>query len=460
MSTIYNSQLDAFELHHLVQELSSSSTPHPSTTSSPILEALQHALSGATGAALSNILIYPLDLIITRLQIQRQLHKHTTSSSDRSRNAEEYKSLSDAVTKIADKDGWQGLWAGCKGDTMKTVLDVGGFFLVYTWVRGRVLARRSRAAHLTAWEELSVGWVSGSMVRAVVMPWSVVVARAQTRGMGPSGSDRDQQKGESLRQIAEQIYREKGLQGFWAGYQAALVLTLNPSLTFALHAVLSRSLPRSLREKQGAVTTFLVSASSKAVASAVMYPFSLAKTRLMVGGRREREYEEDAEKEVEAKASGNKGLKKEIVRETLLSTLMGIVENEGIGGLYEGLGLEMCKGFLSHGITMVVKQAVQRFVVKLWYILSVLSRRYRRRISGERMKKRATETVEYYNLAMARAGEKIEHGVKETVEWTRQKANETAEFVGEYVEEGDTEGWREAYLGPLDLSRWLDERKK
>jgi hypothetical protein len=459
MSTIYNSQLDAFELHHLVQELSSSSTQPHSTSTSPILEALQHAISGATGAALSNILIYPLDLIITRLQIQRQLRN--THGKDGSRRADEYKSLGDAVDKITDKDGWQGLWAGCKGDTMKTVLDVGGFFLVYTWVRGRVLARRSRA-HLTAWEELSVGWVSGSMVRAVVMPCSVIVARAQTRGMasGPGHEHRpgQVQKEEGLRQIAEQIYREKGLQGFWAGYQAALVLTLNPSLTFALHAVLSRSLPRSLREKQGAVTTFLVSATSKAVASAVMYPFSLAKTRLMVGGRQQKQYEEDAEREVEEKVGGNKGLKKEIVRETLLSTLMGIVENEGVGGLYEGLGLEMCKGFLSHGITMVVKQAVQRFVIKLWYILSVLSRRYRRRISGERMKKRATETVEYYNLAMARAGEKIEHTVKETVEWGRQKANETAEYVGEYVEE-ETEGWREAY-GPLDLSRWLDERKK
>ena len=453
MSSIYNSQLDAFELHHLIQELSHS--PHHSSSSrsntNAIFEALGHALSGATGAAISNVLVYPLDLIITRLQIQRQLRKDQTQSSD-----EEYKSFKDAVEKIVDKDGWLGLWAGCSGDTLKTVLDVGGFFLVYSYVRGRIQARKGgRDAGLSGFEELSVGWLSGSLVRAVVMPFSVVVARAQTKGM----NNDDKGKDASLMELARDIYEEKGMQGFWAGYQAALVLTLNPSLTFALHAILSKSLPRKTREQPGAVTTFLLSATSKAIASAIMYPFSLAKTRLMVGGKKEKEYEREAEKEVEARSRHNKTLKKEVVKDTLLSTLLGIVDKEGLGGLYEGLPLEMCKGFLSHGITMVVKQMVQRFIIKLWYIFGVLARRWRHRISGEKLKKRATENVEYYNLAMARAGEKLDSSLKETVEWTKQKANETAEFVGEYVEDIDTPEWREAY-GPLDLSKWLADRKE
>jgi hypothetical protein len=459
MSTIYNSQLDAFELHHLVREEQHRLNDVASSRSSSSvgLEALGHAISGATGAALSNVVTYPLDLIITRLQIQRQLARQRTSHTDSKQD--QYAGLLDAVDKIKNRDGWTGLYAGVKGDTIKTVLDVGGFFLVYSYLRGKLRARRD--GPLSAVEELAVGWVSGASVKAVVMPWSVVVAQAQTRGMASADDS-----GGNLSDMARGIYREKGLQGFWAGYQAAMVLTLNPSLTFALHAILSRSMPRHVRDKPGAVATFLLSASSKAIASAVMYPFSLAKTRLMVGGKREaQEQEQAAEKRVES-WSGESGsqrqkVEKEVLKDTLLSTLLAIVADEGYNGLYEGLHLEMCKGFLSHGITMVVKQLVQRVIIKLWYLLAVLLRRSRSSSiggSGKRLQAKAKNNVEYFNLAMARAGERLEEGVRETVDWTRARANETAEFVHEYVEE-ESPDWQNLY-GPLGLSKWLDGDRK
>lgn len=312
------------------------------------------------------------------------------------------------------------------------------------------LSKRRECGRLGAAEELAVGWVSGAAVRAVVMPCSVVVAKAQTRGMDGEAAG----GGTGVREIAREIHEEKGLKGFWAGYQAAMVLTMNPSLTFMLHAVLSRSLPRQLREKPGAMTTFLLSASSKAIASAIMYPFSLAKTRLMVGGKKEKAYEKDAEKEIQG-SGRRQQLEREVLKDTLLSTLLGIIEHEGYSGLYEGLELEVFKGFLSHGITMVVKQIVQRFVVKMWYLFGVVMRRYRRKMSASRLRAKARENVEYFNLAMARAGERVEEGMKEAVDWSKEKANETAEFVHEYVEE-DTAEWRSLY-GELDLSRWLTE---
>jgi hypothetical protein len=453
MGTTYNSQLDAFELYHLKRDSDSSIVPSL-VPSAAILEALGHATSGAAGAAISNVATYPLDLIITRLQIQKQIQNTGGSAKGGEREEEYYRGFVDAVRKIVRADGWKGLWRGVDSDTIKTMLDVGGFFLVYSFLRGR-LSKRREGGKLGAVEELAVGWVSGACVKAVVMPCSVVVAKAQTRGM----DGKDGGGGGSMREIARSIYEEKGLKGFWAGYQAAMLLTLNPSLTFALHAVLSRTLlPRKVREKPGAVATFVLSASSKAIASAVMYPFSLAKTRLMVGGEREKQYEESAEESVEGQGGRKEKVEKEVLKETLLSTLLAIVEKEGYAGLYEGLELEVCKGFLSHGITMVAKQIVQRFVIKMWYLFGVIMRRYRGKLGGDRLRTKARENVEYFNLAMARAGEKLEEGVKETVDWGKDKANETAEFVHEYVEEEVGE-WRSLY-GELDLSRWLTTDRK
>ena len=75
--------------------------------------------------------------------------------------------------------------------------------------------------------------------------------------------------------------------------------------------------------------------------------------------------------------------------------------------------------------------------------------RYRRKLSGKRLKERARENVEYYNLGMARAAEAIES----MVDGAKKNANATAEFVGEYVEE-DSEQWRELY-GTTGLAKWL-----
>lgn len=44
--------------------------------------------------------------------------------------------------------------------------------------------------------------------------------------------------------------------------------------------------------------------------------------------------------------------------------------------LYEGLDGEVLKGFFSHGITMIVKEAVHRFVIRLYYGIIKLLKRY------------------------------------------------------------------------------------
>ena len=328
---------------------------------------------------------------------------------------------------------------GVVEDTVKTIADSFLFFLLYSFLRERRLKRLS-GKQLGPLEELSVGFVAGAATKAFTTPIANVVTRTQARAMTAQGEGN-----KSAREIAQEIYDEKGAMGFWSGYSASLVLTLNPSLTFTMFEMLKRlTLKREIRERPPPMMTFLLSALSKAIASSVTYPFSLAKSRLQVGGKEERQ---DEKEEVERDVQGR--VKRVVMKDTLFSTILTIVEREGWRSLYEGLSLEITKGFFSHGITMAVKQAMQRLLAKVWYLMSIVFGRYRRKLSGKRMTKRARENVEYYNLAMARAGEKIE----EAVGVAKSKANATAEFVGEYLEE-EGEEWRELY-GTTGLSKWL-----
>lgn len=83
---------DAFDLYHQVQELSENSALH---LDGPTLPALGNAIVGAIGASVSNVCTYPLALIVTRPQIQRQLRKGASSF-----NSEIYESLEDAIRDL------------------------------------------------------------------------------------------------------------------------------------------------------------------------------------------------------------------------------------------------------------------------------------------------------------------------------------------------------------------------
>lgn len=131
MAKVYNAQLvrhllsvqqlhsanyafeDAFELYHRIQEQADSNAHVSGGLGLP---ALGHALAGSAGTAISHIIIYPLDLIITRLQVQKQLRRPGEAPSA-AREAEdaEYTGLQDAAQKIYNNEGGlAAFWNGWK----------------------------------------------------------------------------------------------------------------------------------------------------------------------------------------------------------------------------------------------------------------------------------------------------------------------------------------------------------
>jgi hypothetical protein len=497
MANIYNSQLvscatgsftcastfvltsaqDAFTLYHKVQESQSDSESFfsPQGTALP---ALGHALAGSTGAAVSNLCTYPLDLIITRLQIQRQLRKDQSTPSD-----VEYNGLQDAAQKIYENEGGlAGFYTGVLQDTGKTIADAFFFFLAYNFLRSRRIATKhqgSSQAALPALEELGVGFLAGSFTKLLTTPIANIVTRKQASVM-TSAHFEGPFREPTTSQIAHDILGQKGILGFWSGYSASLILTLNPSLTFFLFETFKRLLPQSKRANPPAVATFFMAAFSKACASAMTYPFSLAKSRAQAGGK-----EEESENKIlgeDIKDASGRVLpggrdERAAAKSTIFSTLLKIVQNEGYQGLYEGLHLEIAKGFFSHGITMIVKQAIHRLIVQAYYVLTIILSRYKSRASPEAWAQSARQqSYEYYDLAKIRARERViaakeqmqeaqkgasglvdnfAGGVRDAMAIAMERANETAELVADYVEE-ETEEWRSLY--DTGLHKWFDEK--
>lgn len=81
------------------------------------LPAIGHAVSGGLGTAISTSVTYPLDLVNTRLKVQRQLREDGAISP-----SEEYSGLLDAVRKIPEREGGLGaFYAGLGSDVAKSV---------------------------------------------------------------------------------------------------------------------------------------------------------------------------------------------------------------------------------------------------------------------------------------------------------------------------------------------------
>ncbi|CAE6997362.1 hypothetical protein PTNB85_05104 [Pyrenophora teres f. teres] len=363
MNYIYNSQLDAFTLYHISHE-----KDHHSAVG-PALPALGHATSGALGTAISKLITYPLDVVITRLQVQRQLHhgdKHP-----------HYNGLLDAIEKIYEREGGpKAFYSGVLQETLKGVADSFLFFLAYSYVRQKRLDARDSGRSLPALEEIGIGVVAGAFSKLFTTPIQQIVTSKQTAAMMRQDSATDIPPLSSTRDIAAEIRREKGIQGFWSGYSASLILTLNPSITMLLHKALLRLLvPREKRDNPGARITFFLAAISKVLASTATYPFSLAKTRAQVSSQKPSSgIGETSDKEKSGDPLESKALQAR--QRTVFSTILRIAQTEGMWALYEGLGAEVLKGFFSHGITMLMKDRIHAVIISLYYMVQKALEKY------------------------------------------------------------------------------------
>ncbi|OAX78605.1 hypothetical protein ACJ72_07084 [Emergomyces africanus] len=512
--TPYEASIESFELYHIYHDTNTDVTGYKYRPESedwkaavlkgPALPALGQAAAGATGAVISTISTYPLSLIVTRLQLQRQLRGERerrermrggqkeekdggSAKAEKVDEDEEYKGIMDAAQKIyMNEGGLRGLYTGLTQATGKAVVDSFLFFLTYSFLRQRRLRARGlkmRGSFLPVLDELAVGYLAELFTKLITTPISTVLTRKQLEGLSSSSSSSSSSSAEaaagggrrrrergaggrkkaqlsSTRDILSTIIAERGLRGLWAGYSASLILSLNPSFTFLLTQLFKFSLlPREKRKHPPASASFLFAAVSKVIASSLTYPFSMAKTRA----------------QATSAAAASTSTPSANAPPTILHTIHSIACTDGLAALYAGLGGDVLRGFFSHGITMLAKDMVYALVVRAYYLLLVMARRYpspedllaRARARAEEVAEGVREGAEGL---VGKAGEKVEDvkgavvdvmgkvadgaaDVKRrVVENVYEDSNATAEMVGEYVED-EAEEWRSLY-------RWFWEKGK
>ncbi|KAL4887729.1 mitochondrial carrier domain-containing protein [Aspergillus karnatakaensis] len=329
--------------------------------SKPALSPWGSAVAGATGAVLANAIVYPLDLVKTKLQVQV---KKTGDEAELSADEVHYKGTWDAIAKIVDKEGFEGLYSGMFGSLIGVASTNFAYFYWYSVVRTLYMSSERVPKPPGTAIELSLGAVAGAVAQVFTIPVAVITTRQQTQPKG-------ERKG-LIETGKEVVNSEDGWSGLWRGLKASLILVVNPAITYGAYQRLKDVIfPGKANLKPW--EAFLLGALSKAMATIATQPLIVAKVGLQSRP---------------PPARNGKPFK------TFGEVMQFIIQNEGPLSLFKGIGPQILKGLLVQGLLMMTKERMELiFVVFFAYLRNLKEKKLRKAVDAAASKASANLPV-------------------------------------------------------------------
>lgn len=301
--------------------------------------------------------MYPLDLIKTVIQTQLKEtdDDDKKDTDDKDKDNTRYHNSLDALRKILRTQGIAGLYKGLGSSLLTTAVQSFTYFYWYSFVRKlwrSIKMRRLMVKQLanSTPEELILGIVAAALGQLFTSPISVISTRQQT---SPA-------KNPTILKTAENIYKTDGVTGFWRGLKVSMVLTVNPSITYATFERLKRTVFRHHVDRLSAHESFLLGVVSKMLATVMTQPLIVSKAIL--------QNHEDAVGTEEEKAEDE--------LRSFQSVLRYLYKQEGVASLWKGILPQLSKGVLVQGFIFMFRDQLNvLFRTVLMYLVVLRSRK-------------------------------------------------------------------------------------
>lgn len=346
------------------------------------MASLENALVGAVSSGLANLVVYPLDMAKTVIQTQL---KHggqvvVLKSEDEKKEKEQaqevnkgavkrlpprpetsveklerrYKHALDVILKVYEEEGLSGLYKGLGASLVGSFVQSFSYFFWYTVVRKYYFKMKSGRGRGTVKkfstiEELLLSMIAAATSQLFTSPVSTISTIQQTK----EGLEGDN----SVRDIACQIYKNEGITGFWKGLKVSMVLTINPSITYASSEKLkdmifnvewdSKKLGDSSLQLNPA-QNFLIGVLSKIISTTITHPLIIAKASLQKNSSQFKSFQQ---------------------------VLHYLYKHEGLRALWKGILPQLCKGILVQGLLFMFKGELAKRIRALVLISKVSRKR-------------------------------------------------------------------------------------
>ncbi|KAJ7158259.1 mitochondrial carrier domain-containing protein [Mycena crocata] len=284
-----------------------------------------NALAGATGGVVAMIGTYPLNILSTRAAVE------TNNESE---------AICRNVLGIVKRKGVLGLYPGLKSSLLGIAITNGVYYYFYEGSRDSIFGGKQA---LSATESIFAALFAGCATTIVANPiWVVQTAQVVYDLKNPTSKE------PGIIETTKLLVGSEGIWSLWRGFRPALVLVINPIIQYTvfeqLKSVLMISRTRQLSIVDPAVTAtilsdydyFLLGALSKFVATGITYPYIVVKNRLQAG-------------------ENMRGSVKYILP---LDELGTIVREEGVSGLYKGVGTKLIQSMLAAAILFAAQRRI------------------------------------------------------------------------------------------------------
>jgi adenine nucleotide transporter 17 len=266
---------------------------------------------------------YPLTFISTRAAVETK---------------NEQKSTYQTIVDIIKREGVLGLYSGLNSSLLGIAITNGVYYYFYERSRETILRSRTGGGKgLSTLESMLAGLIAGSATTIISNPIWVIQTSQAVRTL----EDNDQPvfvKKLGFSETVQNILAKDGLGAFWRGLGPSLVLVINPIIQYTAFEQLKNLLitrrTNKLHAAGAAVAVavlsdldfLLLGAISKLIATSITYPYIVVKSRLQAGAANALNYKSS------------------------LDGLLTILQEEGVRGLYKGIGSKIVQSVLTAAI--------------------------------------------------------------------------------------------------------------
>ena len=303
-----------------------------------ISPSLVESVAGFSAGVVSTLAVHPFDVVKTRLQIEQNAP-----------NAHTGRSLS-VIRTIAAEGGqgqklggmvrsfYRGLMPNMIGNSVSWAL----YFMWYGNIKDLIRAARESESipleqrGLRSADYFLASGTSGILTAVFTNPIWVIKTRMLSTARDSPGAYR------SISHGTADLYRTEGLRGFYRGLLPSLFGVSHGAIQFMAYEQLKNHFSRSRPGNQLSNLDFLyLSAASKIFAGSITYPYQVVRARLQTY-------------DAQARYKGAWDVVKKVVRQ------------EGISGLYKGLGPNIVRVLPSTCVTFLVYENVKFFLPRMW----------------------------------------------------------------------------------------------
>ena len=236
-------------------------------------------------------------------------------------------SMESTALAIYEGGGFKGFWHQFHFSAAQSALEKGLYFLAYTAFKNTYKSLTA-AEDVNAFTSVALGCCAEWAHLPVTLPFDVLTTQLATDTTGRSAYA-----------ILTATLSEKGAGGMYKGVQAFVVLCFKPALQYMVFDKIKAAILLSKKHRTASLTAveaFLAGMVARTVATIAVFPYTRAKVMLQTDP-----------------TSPTTSIP------TLLSSLYA---DEGIAGLFQGIGPELTRGVLSAALMLMVKEKIAESV--------------------------------------------------------------------------------------------------